>query len=549
VRLRRNPSASRMPAASTAAGIAPVQAVVDGRASAASTAAVGARLTGSAFTGAPFLAAFLCLRFFGAGLMPCPNSGTGAVACVVEPLSSWVPPDASRRARSIGIAYSLPAGLPGSTCTPFSAAPALPGAPSRSVTPRASVQLRRIVPEYGTVLGALRRLPAPLPVLGLIAALWLGSAGSVQEVAGTGAAFAYLLALGLVVPIGVTRLLPAGLGVVSPRTAVWLALLTLVALVVAFAVVYPIVNSGSHFSGGSDRDDDISVATWRLLHLDYPYYARTYLDNPISHLPGSYFLAVPFVLLGNGAIQNFFWLGALFWFLGRYLRDWRLALFCCWTVLFLSPGVLRELMTGGDLVSNNVYVLLAAMALLLAARAGRPPWQRCLAAVALGIAVASRANFVFVGPFLLVALAHAGGWRAAVRDMAIAAASFLAVTLPFYLYDPDGFSPLDAEAKLSQYDVVVDHAQEVILAAGVALTLALAWLMRSADETRVLRNTALVQGFFVVVSMVLASIALDRVNLGLSRVGYGLNALFFAAVAAWPSLAAGTVARSRPGHG
>ena len=151
-------------------------------------------------------------------------------------------------------------------------------------------------------------------------------------------------------------------------------------LIVAFAVVYPIVNSGEHFSGGSDRDDDISIATRRLLDLDYPYYARTYLDNPISHLPGSYILAVPFVLLGNGAIQNFFWIAALFVFLGRYLRDWRLALFCLWMVVFLSPGVLRELMTGGDLISNNVYVLLAAMALLLTARAGRPSWQRCLAA-------------------------------------------------------------------------------------------------------------------------------------------------------------------------
>ena len=317
-------------------------------------------------------------------------------------------------------------------------------------------------------------------------------------------------------------------------------------LIVAFAVVYPIVNSGEHFSGGSDRDDDISIATRRLLDLDYPYYARTYLDNPISHLPGSYILAVPFVLLGNGAIQNFFWIAALFVFLGRYLRDWRLALFCLWMVVFLSPGVLRELMTGGDLISNNVYVLLAAMALLLTARAGRPSWQRCLAATAFGLAVASRANFVFVGPFLLVALAHAGGWRAAIRDMAVAAATFLALTLPFYLYDPDGFSPLDAEAKLSQYDIVVDHAQELILAAGAALTLALAWWTRSADESRVLRNTAIVQGFFVVISMVLASIALERVSLGLSRVGYGLNVLFFAAVAAWPRLAAATVARPEP---
>jgi hypothetical protein len=397
------------------------------------------------------------------------------------------------------------------------------------------------VPEYGTVRSALNRLPAPLTAAGLIAALWLGSAGTVQEVAGTGAVAAYLVALCLLVPIALTRVVPAALAAISPRTALWLALLTLIALIVAFAVVYPIVNSGAHFSGGSDRDDDVNIATTRLLHLHYPYYARTYLDNPLSHLPGSYILAIPFVALGNGAYQNFFWLAALFLFLGRWLRDWRLALFLVWTIVFASPGVLRELMTGGDLIANNIYVLILAVGLLLVARAGRPAWQRALTAVALGVAVASRANFVFIGPFLLVALTHAGGWRAAARDMAIAAVTFLAVTLPFYLYDPSGFSPLDAEAKLSQYDVVLPHAQAILISAGALLTLVLA--LRSRDELEALRNTALVQGFFVVISMVLASIALHKVSFGLSRVGYGLNVLFFAAVAAWPRLAPGSFPR------
>ncbi len=117
--------------------------------------------------------------------------------------------------------------------------------------------------------------------------------------------------------------------------------------------------------------------------------------------------------------------------------------------------------------------------------------------------------------------------------MAIAGATFLALTLPFYLYDPSGFSPLDAEAKLEQYERVLPGAEAILLAGGALLTLGLAWWTAAPDARTVLRNMALVQGFFVVTSMILASIGLNRVSFGLSFAGYGLNVLFFAAAAYW----------------
>lgn len=371
---------------------------------------------------------------------------------------------------------------------------------------------------------------------GLVAALWLGSAGSAQQLIGTWAAGVYLVVLAVAVPLGLRWGVPAARRAISPRQAIWLAIGTLVLLLVAFAILYPIFNSGAHFSGGSDRDDDVTVATTRLLHLDYPYHAQTYLGNPISHLPGSYLLAIPFVAIGNGALQNFFWLAVLFVFLGRYLRDWRLALLLEWMLLFASPAVLRELMTGGDLISNNIYVLVLAAGLILLARADGRSRERAAVAALLGLALSSRANFILIVPFVLLALVHAEGWRAAARDMTIAGMTFLVVTLPFYLYDPGGFSPIDAEAKLKQYEVVLPGAETILLTAGAMLTAGLAWLSPVRSELAVLRNTAIVQAFFVVSSMILASIALDRISFGLSFVGYGLNILFFASVAVWPGL-------------
>lgn len=55
----------------------------------------------------------------------------------------------------------------------------------------------------------------------------------------------------------------------------------------------------------------------RLVRGHYPYHAVTYLGNEITHLPGSLLLALPFVLVWTSALQNLFWLPALFLALDR----------------------------------------------------------------------------------------------------------------------------------------------------------------------------------------------------------------------------------------
>ena len=82
-----------------------------------------------------------------------------------------------------------------------------------------------------------------------------------------------------------------------------------------------------HLPGkGSDADDALNLAVNELLHGRYPFYARTYLDNPVANLPGTIFLAVPFALLGNSAYQNFFWLMVFFIAVSLSVRSWRLGL-------------------------------------------------------------------------------------------------------------------------------------------------------------------------------------------------------------------------------
>ena len=88
----------------------------------------------------------------------------------------------------------------------------------------------------------------------------------------------------------------------TERQALILAALALVALGLVFAIGYPLANSG--------RSARAAIAMrrlnrdLRLLSGQYPYHARTYLDNPISPMPGSLLLAAPFVALGRSAYRT-----------------------------------------------------------------------------------------------------------------------------------------------------------------------------------------------------------------------------------------------------
>jgi hypothetical protein len=106
----------------------------------------------------------------------------------------------------------------------------------------------------------------------------------------------------------------------------------------------------------------------------------------------------------------------------------------------LSPVIVYHVMQGMDYTANGIYVMLAAAAVLDRLEAGRER-PALLAAVLLGVALSSRLNFLLLLPTLLVPLARERGVELARRVGGAIAGGFLAVTLPFFLHDPAGFTP------------------------------------------------------------------------------------------------------------
>lgn len=318
----------------------------------------------------------------------------------------------------------------------------------------------------------------------------------------------------------------------AERQVTWLMVATVLGLLIIFMIVYPLANS-SVPGKGSDRDEALNTATTELLHGRYPYRPVIYSGNPITPMPGALILAAPFVLLGNSAFQNFFWLLAFLFTMRSYFRYGLQALVLLWLLLLLSPVVIHEIVTGGDLLANSIYVLLFSYWLVaLAPRASVSSASKLLLAALFGIGLASRATFLVLIPLIFVSLAKSTSWRTALLYCTTALLTFALLTVPFYLYDPAGFSPLHTVTKLEQFRQTLPFAGAII--PGIALLLAVALSIFRSDDSlqRLMENGTVVLALPVLGAAFLQ--ALNGERPWYTWAGLGISYLFFGAVALWP---------------
>jgi hypothetical protein len=326
---------------------------------------------------------------------------------------------------------------------------------------------------------------------------------------------------------------------VNNSLAIWLAALTFISLVVGYLVIYPIANSGV-VGGGSDADDALNIAARELLHGRYPYYPVTYLGNSIAPLPGAVLLSIPFVLLGNSAYQNIFWLAAFSAVVYLHFKDVRLALLLIWACLILSPVVLSNIATGVDEISNAIYVLIFMFFVVRFVPDYRSSLLKKIAsAIILGIGLSSRSNFVLLLPLVFSTLVQNSGWRDAIKYTAITGITVVAITIPFWLYDPQRFSPVTVQySKVSQFGSILPFAGMIMPFTGGLLAILLAYRYSDGSFVNLLRNSAIVQAFLVICTAI--CLVIQAGFEGLTWTGFGIFFLPFGIFASWASLYART---------
>lgn len=352
--------------------------------------------------------------------------------------------------------------------------------------------------------------------------LVLSSAFQVLKYLGPWGLSAYALLVLLLLPALRRRL------VAPPRAlpaAGWLAAATVLGVVLMFAVIYPIADSG--VVGGSDRDDALNAGAAALLDGRYPYGELTYLDNPISPLPGALFLAIPFVLMGNAAYQSFFWLPVFMWVTGRAMGSLLSGVLLSWAILILSPANMIGIVTGDDLLTNSIQIFVFTILLIHEATRRRLA-PAVLLAVLLGVAMSSRPNYVLLLPLLFAHLRQHAGLGAAVWIGGIVAAAAAVVTVPFYLHAPEAFSPLHIAGTFSS---PIPHSDIIVPILAGLLAVALGRRPMDPDGVALCGRFALV-GFL----LVLAAYAVRSAAAGVlvvSLLDYGRLFLVFGAFAAF----------------
>ncbi len=304
----------------------------------------------------------------------------------------------------------------------------------------------------------------------------------------------------------------------------WLVVITFSGILLAFCIFYPLADAGI-IGGGGDRDDEQNIAIAEFLSGRYPYYLKGYQGLPITSLPGALLLAVPFTILGSSAYQNVFWLFILFFSVKSYWRDGRFALLVLW-VFLLSPRFWQAWLTGDSFLANSVYILLSA--LLMIRTIPMPETSssiKIFASVLLGIGLSSRVNFLIILPLLFSFLVQHAGWKSAIQYITLTCVTFILITMPFYWYDPQGFSPIDTLS-------LAGTKQGSFLIAGI-LVLFLSFQRMDSDGIVLLKNFAIVQ-VLTILYIPFSLIAFDSfrfthfINYSLNRFSfYGLDILFF----------------------
>jgi hypothetical protein len=292
----------------------------------------------------------------------------------------------------------------------------------------------------------------------------------------------------------------------------------------AFYVVYPIHDSGQ-LGFASDRDEAIDVGVNQLFEGKYPYQCRAVSGihegcptqgNPIAPMPGAMLLASPFVALtGRSAVQNFLWLAVFFLAAGSWLQSRKISAAYLITMMLLAPVVAAEIASGGDLLANS----LAVSATLILALSSSNSRTQVLWALLFGVALSWRAHFLLLAVPLFVYHVRNEAWGQMWRIGIAATLAFLLVTLPIYLVDPAGFSPLHIQQKLQFFEHILPHANKVTIASAIAAGVLAAWYAKSKEQLLMACATT-------ILVPILFSIVLNSIKIGQpTLIFYGWYAL------------------------
>jgi len=356
------------------------------------------------------------------------------------------------------------------------------------------------------------------------------STGFIQKIAGLWGVAGYVVAV--VAVVFLTAALTRQFSPFLHRHFKGLASFIIVGLGTSFIILHPFEDKRGP-GKSSDRDEGLEMAVNRLYKGETPYYPSNKIAGPLSILPGSILLSAPFVALGNPGYQNVFWLAAFLMTAGSFLRDKAAALWVLVVPIGISTSAQYEFISGGDLIANGIFVALVLLFTLnIWENPSSPQWQRWLACIVLGVCLASRINFLLLLPLFGAAMWKESGFKSAILGSLLVVATSISISLPFYLHDPSGFTPLGSRNKIAFADQILPWASTVIIGITILTSsLAALWLLiqRSRNsKIAFFRCCTLVTITPMICAVLVSSWVNGYLDFGIMKDRFGIMFVFFA---------------------
>ena len=377
---------------------------------------------------------------------------------------------------------------------------------------------------------------------GLVLALILPTVGMVLT-AGVPLAICYALVATVWVTAYYFWITPLLVRWMSQRVAVVTAVLILAALAVTVAVIHPMIDTAGFailgFSvGAADNDNAVTLGIEALLQGENPYDQQTFLGAPIGPLPGAFVLGAPFYLMGNVAFASIFFLG-IYWFLAARETAAVGTLLLILT-LTTSPAVIYQSLAGMDYTTDIMAVV--ALAVLSIFLGDRTIWL-VVTTGAVGIAMATRINLTLLAIPLIAVLLHRYGTRQAITAGLSLIAGFLAISIPFFLWDPEIFSPIQAGVDKTE---ALPAGSFLIPALGLVVALVLAGFLPHNNEIDFFRDAFWIQVTVIGLAIVSRFVASDPLTSNYFT--YAMLALYPGALFFWARLTASVGGSSEKEH-
>lgn len=284
----------------------------------------------------------------------------------------------------------------------------------------------------------------------------------------------------------------------------WLGPAALIAVIGASVVVIPsyfLAVSRGYLGGlGGDRGQVLEIAWARLKEGLNPY---TYVNEGgahISNLPGDIALSGPAVLsTKNAGIMTAYIVPLSM--LVIWLKD-RVAFPVVAFSILLAPAFWADTLSRGELVTTALLTFALGAAVLFAGTSERVGMGWWLWPIGLGVVSSTRVTNIAVVVLVAGLVWGSGRRKIACLQVLIAAAAFLAVTLPFYFWNTQEFGAMAAQ---------MDHSGGLVGSLAVAVTMVALVVFGAASrrlrQWRPISALALLVSLYAVLSTVFPIIA------------------------------------------